>query len=49
MERFVQQARDYDKIKVNDDLTLTILTPPTIPPFIGGALQNQNLPMQGQG
>lgn len=36
MDRFVQVARDHDKIRVNDDLTLTIITPPTIPPQVEG-------------
>jgi len=30
-------ARDHDKIIVNSDLTLTIVTPPTVPPSIDEA------------
>ena len=32
IDRFLQLARDHDKIVVNPDLTLTIVTPPTVPP-----------------
>ena len=31
MDRFLQLARDHEKVQVNDDLTLTIATPPTVP------------------
>ena len=31
IDRFIQLARDNEKIIVNDDLTLTLVTPPTIP------------------
>jgi hypothetical protein len=34
IDRFLQLARDHDKIIVNNDLTLTIMTPPTVPPSI---------------
>ena len=32
IDRFLQLARDHDKIVVNPDLTLTVVTPPTVPP-----------------
>lgn len=34
IDRFLQLARDHDKIIVNDDLTLTLKTPPTQPKAI---------------
>jgi hypothetical protein len=32
-------ARDHDKIVVNPDLTLTVVTPPTVPPPLETAKQ----------
>jgi hypothetical protein len=34
MERFLALAKDHGKIIVNEDLTLTLKTPPTIPPTV---------------
>jgi hypothetical protein len=39
IDRFLQLARDHDKIVVNQDLTLTIVTPPTVPCSIDEAKQ----------
>ena len=30
--RFIQLARDNDKLNINSDLTITLITPPTVPP-----------------
>lgn len=32
IDRYIALAKDYDKVTVNDDYTLTLETPPTIPP-----------------
>ncbi len=42
MDRFIQLAKDHEKIVVNDDLTLTIVTPPTVPQTIDQINQDKN-------
>ena len=34
IERFLSLARDHGKVVVNEDLTLTLKTPPTVPPTV---------------
>ena len=48
IDRFLQLARDHDKIIVNPDLTLTIITPPTVPPSIEEAKQRSEKPFSVQ-
>jgi hypothetical protein len=46
IDRFLQLARDHDKIIVNPDLTLTIITPPSVPPSIEEAKQQKPFSVQ---
>lgn len=48
IDRFLQLARDHDKIVVNPDLTLTIVTPPTVPPSIDEVKAKQDKPFSVQ-
>jgi len=41
IDRFLQLARDHDKIIVNDDLTMTLRTPPTVPPTVDQIKNNE--------
>jgi len=34
IERFLALAKDHGKVVINDDLTLTLKTPPTLPPSV---------------
>jgi hypothetical protein len=42
IDRFIQLARDHEKVVVNEDLTLTVITPPTVPSTIEQINQEKN-------
>eukprot|EP00347_Sterkiella_histriomuscorum_P019960 403339632 len=45
IDRFIQLARDHERIIVNDDLTLTVITPPSTPKSVDQI--NQEAPHNG--